>query len=141
MLFFSVRYVFLASTFCLAAVMTVDADDFQNYNQHQGFYVTGNTLPPIAGGLYAGYLYANNVGVEAGVDGVWGFDLIGTVDVAVYHLDFKKIVPIGSRGEIFGKIGLGLIHGTENHGSDSSLFPEQSSESLGAAFGAGAGYD
>ena len=129
----------LALFFALSSVVTVQAADNISYSQHHsGFYMSLNTIPPVTAGLYAGYMMTTYWGVEAGVDAVWGFDLFCEGSGEIYHLDVKGVLPLGSRAELFGKLGVGVIHAEEN---DDLLENTESSTGVGATFGLGFGYD
>ena len=131
--------VYLTGAVCSLFLMTASAESLDAYNLHNGFYLTGNTMPIFAGGVDAGYLFTPRLGVEVGYDSIWDWYLLGTVDVSMYHLDVKTIMPFGSRGELFGKFGVGIINGTEKNTLLSNY--NQTSQSWGASVGFGIGYD
>lgn len=110
-----------------------------NYNLHHGFYISPRILPPVAGGFDIGYLFTPYVGLDAGVDSLWGWAIFSIETVTMYHLGVKGILPLGSRFEFFGKLGLGLIHGREQD-NFLGFQSDTSSESLGASIGGGMGY-
>ncbi|MCX7121932.1 MAG: outer membrane beta-barrel protein [Gammaproteobacteria bacterium] len=147
----SVRAVFFAGAIFLTASSAAyadqsNADSFQSMksapNLHQGFYMSLNVLPPFAGGLYAGYLFTPNWGLEAGADYIWAPDFLAIDDVWMAHLDVKGIVPLSTRFELFGKLGVGYVQGSEEIEAIPPFLPAytQTSGTLGLAFGGGIGF-
>src|SRR3990167_2064128 len=120
--------------------------DFQSMqteaNVHQGLYMSLSTIPPFEGGFNTGYLFNPHFGLEAGVDAAWDFDVLEMDDLEIYHLDAKGMVQLGSRFELFGKLGLGYIVGTGTTLAVPPYIPSytQTSSCFGLAFGAGLGF-
>jgi len=143
--------LFLAGVILSAASSVAYADQFNQgdfqlmktaANVHQGFYMSLSTIPPFEGGVNTGYLFNPHFGLEAGVDAAWGFDILQMSDVEIYHLEAKSIVALGSRFELFGKLGLGYIVGTSQTIPLPPYIPSctQTSSTFGLAFGAGLGF-
>jgi hypothetical protein len=110
-------------------------------NSAAGYFISVNTLPPFAAGMNAGYQFTRNLGVQAGVIGIWESDFGLEVDTAaIYDIALRGVVPIGNHGEFFSKLGVGIIDGQVNVSAPLIGTIKQNGQSMGPTFGVGFGY-
>lgn len=110
-------------------------------NSAAGYFLSVNTLPPFAAGMNAGYQFTRNLGVQAGVIGIWETNFGLDVDTAtIYDVAMRGVVPIGDHGEFFSKLGVGMIDGQVKVSLPLFGTVKQNGQSMGPTFGVGFGY-
>lgn len=120
----------------VCAFMTMSA--FAQINRVTGFFVSLNTLPVFVYGVDVGYQFTPTIGLQAGAQTLWALSGFAGVDSAtIYDVAARGILPIDSKAEFFGKLGVGMVNGTSN---TYILNSKQTTDSVGVTYGLGFGY-
>lgn len=120
------------------------SSDTQIYpkNTTTGMFASLGGIPPVIGQVVIGYQFTPNWGVQLGAEGIWGtisgFDLD---TVGIYDAAIRGILPLGTRFQLYGKIGLGIIHGEQvfTNPFTGNVYTDIS-ESVGPTFALGLGF-
>lgn len=106
-----------------------------------GYFISANMLPPYAGEINGGYMFSRNIGLQLGLIGIWQTVLGFDVDAAtIYDIALRGAMPLGDTGEVFGKLGVGVINGQVKVTMPLLGTIKQTGESVGPTFAVGLGY-
>ncbi len=135
----SIAAIFLSNSYAQSADTV--PDDQNPANSAAGYFISVATFPIYAGSINVGYHFTRNLGIQAGVLGIWQSALGLDVDTAaIYDVAMRVALPLGDHGELFGKLGVGLINGQVQVALPLFGTIKQSGQSIGPTFGLGLGY-
>lgn len=138
-LFCSIVAMFLSNTDAQSTDTVSNADN--PVNSAAGYFLSVSAFPIYAGSINIGYHFTRNLGIQAGVLSIWETALGLDVDTAtIYDVAMRGAVPLGDHGEIFGKLGVGIIDGQVQVSLPLFGTIKQSGSSIGPTFGLGLGY-
>ncbi|GEM_PF-6276414 len=137
--FCSAFTLFLSSTYAESGNMLPDVQN--DMHPAAGYFFSVGLLPPVAGSMNFGYQFNRNFGLQAGVLGIWESTLGLDFDTAtIYDVAMRGVLPLGNRGEMFGKLGVGVINGQVQVSLPVFGTIKQTGESVGPTFGLGFGF-
>jgi hypothetical protein len=117
----------------------ISSEDAAEYSS--GYFISAGMLPPIAGEINGGYLFNRNLGLQLGLVSLWDSSFGWDFDTAtIYDIAMRGSVPLGSKGEFFGKLGVGVINGEVKVSMPWIGTIKQTGESVGPTFALGLGY-